>query len=164
MPEKKTLKKARKAMRQGKAPTTQAGAFVEEEFHHLREGKHGASSPEQAVAIGLSKARRSGVKLPAPKKGSARTRKKVSQDLAKGRKTRRAGTAARKKTASRARPTTAGTVRRSKGRTSAAKTSTSRPRRAGTSTRRGTSASRGTSTSRGTTHRSTSRSRASKAA
>jgi hypothetical protein len=64
MPEKRTLKRARKAKRQGKSPSTQAGEFVREEIHHVREGKHGARSTEQAIAIGLSKARRAGVKLP----------------------------------------------------------------------------------------------------
>lgn len=71
MPEKKTVARARKAKRQGKAPSTQAGEFVREEIHHVREGKHGARSPEQAIAIGLSKARRAGVKLKPPKKGEA---------------------------------------------------------------------------------------------
>jgi hypothetical protein len=66
MPEKATVKRARKAKRSGKAPSTQAGEFVREEIHHIREGKHGARSAKQAIAIGLSKARRSGVKLPAP--------------------------------------------------------------------------------------------------
>ncbi len=63
MPEKKTIERARKAARKGKAPTTQAGEFVREKMHHVREGKHGARSTRQAIAIGLSKARRSGVKL-----------------------------------------------------------------------------------------------------
>src|SRR5688500_18378959 len=66
MPEKRTLKKARAAKRAGKSPTTQAGAFVHEEIEHVREGKHGARSAKQAIAIGLSKARRAGVKLPPP--------------------------------------------------------------------------------------------------
>jgi hypothetical protein len=66
MPEKRTLERAKKAKAGGKSPTTQAGEFVREEIHHVREGKHGARSPKQAVAIGLSKARRSGVKLPPP--------------------------------------------------------------------------------------------------
>jgi hypothetical protein len=66
MPEKATLKRARRDKRAGKAPTTQAGAFVREEIHHVREGKHGARSTKQAIAIGLSKARRSGVKLRRP--------------------------------------------------------------------------------------------------
>ena len=63
MPEKKTLERARRARRQGKAPTTQAGEFVREEIEHVREGKHGARSTKQAIAIGLSKARRAGVRL-----------------------------------------------------------------------------------------------------
>lgn len=75
MPEKTTLKRARADKRAGKAPTTQAGEFVREEMHHVREGKHGARSTKQAIAIGLSKARRSGVKLPAPKNASARTKR-----------------------------------------------------------------------------------------
>jgi hypothetical protein len=64
MPEKPTIQRARRAKRQGKAPTTQAGEFVREEIEHVREGKHGARSTKQAIAIGLSKARRAGVKLP----------------------------------------------------------------------------------------------------
>jgi hypothetical protein len=88
MPEKETLKRARKDKREGKAPSTQAGEFVREEMHHIREGKHGARSPEQAIAIGLSKARRSGVKLdaPAPGKASSGTRKRAKQDLRRGAK------------------------------------------------------------------------------
>ena len=66
MPEKATLARARRDKRQGKAASTQAGEFVREEIHHVREGKHGARSAKQAIAIGLSKARRAGVKLPAP--------------------------------------------------------------------------------------------------
>jgi hypothetical protein len=81
MPERKTLERARKAKREGKAPTTQAGEFVHEEIEHIREGKHGARSTKQAIAIGLSKARRAGVKLKPPKKGqaSARTRKSAER-------------------------------------------------------------------------------------
>jgi hypothetical protein len=71
MPEKETIRRARKDKRQGKAPTTQAGEFVREEMHHVREGKHGARSTKQAIAIGLSKARRAGVKLSPPEKGTA---------------------------------------------------------------------------------------------
>jgi hypothetical protein len=78
MPERKTLDRARKDLLQGKAPTTQAGEFVREEIEHIREGKHGARSAKQAIAIGLSKARRAGVELPPPKLGhgskKARTR------------------------------------------------------------------------------------------
>src|SRR5260221_12126296 len=75
MPEQATLERARRDKRAGKAPTTQAGEFVREEIHHIREGKHGASSTKQAIAIGLSKARRAGVKLPPPPAGaSAKTK------------------------------------------------------------------------------------------
>ena len=86
MPEKKTIARARKAAREGKAPSTQAGEFVHEEIEHIREGKHGARSAKRAIAIGLAKARRAGVKLPPPKKGaaSAATRKKAQSDLKKG--------------------------------------------------------------------------------
>ena len=77
MPEAETLRRARRDKRSGKAPTTQAGEFVREEIHHVREGKHGARSTKQAIAIGLSKARRSGVKLPAPP-ASAKRRTKAS--------------------------------------------------------------------------------------
>ena len=87
MPEKRTIERARKDARQGKSPSTQAGEFVREEMHHIREGKHGARSTKQAIAIGLSKARRSGVKLRAPKKGtaSAETRRSAAKDIRKGR-------------------------------------------------------------------------------
>jgi hypothetical protein len=89
MPEKRTLERARKAKREGKAPTTQAGEFVREEIEHVREGKHGARSTKQAIAIGLSKARRSGVKLSPPKKGkaSARTRKQAERELERAKST-----------------------------------------------------------------------------
>ena len=88
MPEKETVERARKDARQGKAPSTQAGEFVREEIHHVREGKHGARSTKQAIAIGLSKARRSGVKLPPPKKGEASesTRRSAKKTLARGRR------------------------------------------------------------------------------
>src|SRR4051812_47688802 len=75
MPEKETLERAREDKREGKSPSTQAGEFVREEMEHIREGEHGARSAKQAIAIGLSKARRAGVKLPPPKKGT--TSKKV---------------------------------------------------------------------------------------
>ena len=76
MPEKETLRRAREDKRQGKAPTTQAGEFVREEMHHVREGKHGARSTKQAIAIGLSKARRAGVKLGRPPRGSKASTKR----------------------------------------------------------------------------------------
>ena len=86
MPEKETLERAQDDAREGKSPSTQAGEFVREEVHHIREGKHGAASTKQAIAIGLSKARRAGVKLQAPRRGktSSSTRKKAEQDLEKG--------------------------------------------------------------------------------
>jgi hypothetical protein len=85
MPEKKTVERAKKDKAEGKAPTTQAGEFVREEMEHIRQGKHGARSAKQAVAIGLSKARRAGVDLPPPKKGrvSEATRKRAERDLEK---------------------------------------------------------------------------------
>jgi hypothetical protein len=85
MPEKKTLQRAKKDKAEGKSPSTQAGEFVREEMEHIRAGKHGARSPEQAIAIGLSKARRAGVELPPPKKGSASeaTRQRAQKDLEK---------------------------------------------------------------------------------
>jgi hypothetical protein len=86
MPEQKTLERARKDARQGKSPSTQAGEFVREEMEHIRQGKHGARSPQQAIAIGLSKARRAGVKLrpPARGKASARTHEQAERDYQKG--------------------------------------------------------------------------------
>ena len=71
MPEKKTLERARKDKREGKAPSTQAGEFVREEIEHVREGKHGVRNTKQAIAIGLSKARKAGVDLPPPPSGKA---------------------------------------------------------------------------------------------
>jgi hypothetical protein len=86
MPEKETLERAKKDKREGKAPSTQAGEFVREEIEHVREGKHGARSAKQATAIGLSKARRAGVELPPPKKGSRKTKEQAKRDLRKGKK------------------------------------------------------------------------------
>lgn len=86
MPERETITRAIQNKRMGKRPTTQAGEFVREEMHHIREGKHGARSSKQAIAIGLSKARRAGVKLPPPKKGqtSRSTRVRAERDYQKG--------------------------------------------------------------------------------
>src|SRR5438309_9772414 len=86
MPEKETVERAKRDKRQGKAPTTQAGEFVREEMHHIREGKHGARSAKQAIAIGLSKARRAGVELPPPEPGttSEKTRKSAARAYARG--------------------------------------------------------------------------------
>jgi hypothetical protein len=96
MPEQETLRRAERDKREGKAPTTQAGEFVREEIEHVRQGKHGARSAKQAIAIGLSKARRAGVKLPPPPKGrsSSKTRQSASKDL-------RAGQSRRRKTSTR---------------------------------------------------------------
>lgn len=104
MPEKKTLERARRDRRRGKAPSTQAGEFVREEIEHVREGKHGARSTKQAIAIGLSKARRAGVKLAAPAKGrtSSSTRRKAEHDLERGSATR-TGRARKKTSAARSR-------------------------------------------------------------
>ncbi|HXM11325.1 MAG TPA: hypothetical protein VN946_15355 [Terriglobales bacterium] len=85
MPERKTLERAQEDAREGKSPSTQAGEFVREEIHHIREGKHGARSAQQAIAIGLSKARRAGVPLSAPK-GPPAIRKKAAQDIKAGKK------------------------------------------------------------------------------
>ena len=82
MPDKRTVEKAYKDKREGKAPTTQAGEFVREEIHKIRRGEHGARSPEQAIAIGLSKARRAGVALRPPKKGKAKARTRKSAEYA----------------------------------------------------------------------------------
>src|SRR5437870_3822255 len=91
MPEKETLRRAREDKREGKSPTTQAGEFVREEMHHIREGKHGARSTKQAIAIGLSKARRSGVKLPPPEPGTTteRTRRSAKKAFEAGQGKRR---------------------------------------------------------------------------
>lgn len=91
MPEKETVEKAREAKEEGKSPSTQAGEFVHEEIKHVRRGKHGARSTKQAIAIGLSKARRSGVKLPPPPKGraKARTRKQAARALQRAKSRRK---------------------------------------------------------------------------
>src|SRR5437762_12135091 len=88
MPEKETIKKAERDKREGKSPSTQAGEFVHEEIDNIRKGKHGARSAKQAIAIGLSKARRAGVKLKPPEKGtvSEKTRKSAQQAYEKGQK------------------------------------------------------------------------------
>ncbi|HZP45490.1 MAG TPA: DUF6496 domain-containing protein [Candidatus Binataceae bacterium] len=86
MPKKNPLKRARRDAAEGKAPSTQAGEFVRDEIEHVRQGKHGARSPEQAIAIGLSRARRAGIKLPAPSRGhaSSGTARKAREDLRAG--------------------------------------------------------------------------------
>ncbi len=91
MPDKETIERAQEDKREGKSPSTQAGEFVREEIEHVREGKHGARSTKQAIAIGLSKARRAGVELPAPKKGAApaATRRQAARDIRRSKSPRK---------------------------------------------------------------------------
>lgn len=98
MPEKATMERVQEDAREGKSPSTQAGEFVKEEMDHIREGKHGARSPQQAIAIGLSKARRAGVKLSPPKKGSTSeaTRTKAARDERRGQSPSRKKTSAKR--------------------------------------------------------------------
>jgi hypothetical protein len=133
MPEKETIERAHEDEREGKSPSTQAGEFVREEMHHIREGKHGAASPQQAIAIGLSKARRAGVKLRAPKRGraSSSVRRRAQRDLRKGRTSRRRKPSSRRSRAVR------GALRRF-GRKAASRSSLSRQARR-SSRRRGRS-------------------------
>ena len=100
MPEKETLDRARRDKRQGKSASTQAGEFVREEIDHVREGKHGARNTKQAIAIGLSKARRAGVKLRPPKRGSSSTKRSAASAL-------RAGQSHKRPSARRSRATSA---------------------------------------------------------
>ena len=105
MPEKETVERTQEDLREGKSPTTAAGEFVHEEIEHVREGKHGAANTKQAIAIGLSKARRAGVPLKPPARGKAksRTRKQAKRDYAKGQSgSRRKTSAKRSKAVSRA--------------------------------------------------------------
>jgi hypothetical protein len=98
VPEQATVDRAREDAREGKSASTQAGEFVHDEIEHVRQGKHGARSAKQAIAIGLSEARRAGVKVKPPRKGtaSAATRKKATQDSASGRKRATKKTSARR--------------------------------------------------------------------
>ena len=104
MPEKETLERAEQDKREGKSPSTQAGEFVHEEIEHIREGKHGARSTKQAIAIGLSKARRAGVKLPPPEKGKAseETRKQAARDVKKGQRAKKSVSRTRSQAAKKA--------------------------------------------------------------
>ena len=116
MPEQETIERAREDKEEGKSPSTQAGEFVREEMHHIREGKHGARSTKQAIAIGLSKARRSGVKLRKPRKGSASKRTRLQA----ARETRKAGRGGvRKHSVSRKRATAVRKALRREGRSAA---------------------------------------------
>src|SRR5205823_12192618 len=102
MPDKATMRKAKRDLRQGKSPTTAAGEFVHEEIDHIRHGKHGARSPQQAIAIGLSKARRAGVPLKPPKKGqtSSRTRRSAERAYELGQGKRKPKASSRKRSRS----------------------------------------------------------------
>jgi hypothetical protein len=138
MPEKATVDRARKLKRSGRAPSTQAGEFVREEIHHVREGKHGAASTKQAIAIGLSKARRAGVKLPARSALKREPRRTASKEAL----SRQARGAARNRTA-KARSASARKAARTKGpglRHAAAKRAARTRRAHGTSRRRRASA------------------------
>jgi hypothetical protein len=104
MPEKETLERARKDAKQGKAPSTQAGEFVREEIEHVREGKHGARSAKQAIAIGLSKARRAGVKLPA-QKGAAKKETQPSMKKPAAKRSRATSAALKREGSQAASPT-----------------------------------------------------------
>ena len=126
MPEQKTAERARKAKREGKAPTTQAGEFVREEIEHIRHGKHGARSAKQVIAIGLSKARRAGVDLPLPPKGrvSEMTRRSAERSYQRGH-----GAVAGRPSTRRSRATTAALKR--EGHRAATKVALSRHARSG---------------------------------
>src|ERR1043166_6685107 len=95
MPERSTIERAKRDAKQGKAPSTQAGEFVREEIHHVREGKHGGRSAKQAMAIGLSKARRAGVDLPPPKQGKTSTRRSAASAYRAGKRGKRRASARR---------------------------------------------------------------------
>jgi hypothetical protein len=135
MPEKETLERAETDKREGKAASTQAGEFVREEIEHIREGKHGARSARQAIAIGLSKARRAGVKLEPPKKASRKTREQAARDTRKGK-----GAGKGKKSAKRSRATLSALKR--EGRSAASKTALSRHARSAAAKRSAASRSR----------------------
>jgi hypothetical protein len=104
MPEQEVMERAKRDKEEGKSPSTQAGEFVREEMHHIREGKHGAANTKQAIAIGLSKARRAGVELsqPSGRNTSQRTRKQAQRDSEKGRQGNRALSERRSRALSRA--------------------------------------------------------------
>ena len=134
MPEKATLERARRDKRQGKAPSTQAGEFVREEIHHVREGKHGARSAKQAIAIGLSKARRAGVKLPKPPASAKASTKRSAASASRASRQHRAAAPRRSRAVKNA-------LRR-EGHSAASRSSLSRQAR--TSARRRSASSRST--------------------
>ncbi|MCM3903879.1 MAG: DUF6496 domain-containing protein [Pyrinomonadaceae bacterium] len=129
------MERAENDKREGKAASTQAGEFVREEIEHVREGKHGARSTKQAIAIGLSKARRAGVKLPAPKQASKETREQAARDARKGKSANKG-----KKSAKRSRATLAALKR--EGRSAASKKALSRQARSAAAKRSVASRSR----------------------
>jgi Family of unknown function (DUF6496) len=135
MPEKETKERAEQDKREGKAPSTQAGEFVHEEIEHVREGKHGARSTKQAIAIGLAKARRAGVKLPAKKGTSQKTQEQAARDIRKGK-----SAAKTKKSAKRSRATSRALKR--EGSSAASKASLSRQARSAAAKRSAASRSR----------------------
>jgi len=102
MAERATVQRAKQQLRRGRSASTAAGELVREEMHHIREGKHGARSSKQAIAIGLSKARRAGVPLPASTRGSAKTKRAAARDTAAGQHPRRAPSRTRGRATSRA--------------------------------------------------------------
>ena len=137
MPEKETLERAAEDKAEGKSPSTQAGEFVREEIEHVREGKHGARSTKQEIAIGLSKARRAGVNLSPPEKGEAskRTREQAKRDVKKGKKA-----AKKRPSAKRSRATSR--VLKREGSSAASKTALSRQARNAAAKRSAASRSR----------------------
>jgi hypothetical protein len=102
MPEKEVVEQAKEDLKEGKSPSTAAGEFVHEEIEHVREGKHGARSPQQAIAIGLSKARRAGIPLAPPKAGktSEAKRENAARDYRKGQSATKKKTSAKRSRAS----------------------------------------------------------------
>ena len=119
MPDPETIERANEDKEEGKSTSTQAGEFVKEEMDHIREGKHGARSTKQAIAIGLSKARRAGVELKAPKTGSSKVKKQAQRDLSKGR------SGAKKKTSAKRSRATENALKR-EGRTAASRSALSK--------------------------------------
>jgi len=140
MPEQQTLERAREDAREGKSPNTQAGEFVREEIHHIREGKHGAASTKQAIAIGLSKARRSGVKLSPPKGAvSDKTKTQAARDSRKSKAGTVAGT---KKRPSSKRSKAASSALKREGRGAASQAALSRQAKSSARKRGGTARKR----------------------
>ena len=135
MPDKENLQRAEEDKREGESTSTQAGEFVREEIEHIREGKHGARSAKQAIAIGLSKARRAGVKLPAPKNASKETREQAARDARKGRSAGRGKTSVKRSRA------TSRALKR-EGHSAASKTALSRHARSAAAKRSAASRSR----------------------